>query len=85
LEYAVYAVFRLRSDLYVSSFVSETPKARRSSILRFVKLALNKKKQHVFDVLKAKSIVIAFFECVQLVVISTNNDPFQMFVIVFLE
>ncbi|GJU17416.1 hypothetical protein Tco_1145382 [Tanacetum coccineum] len=45
-------------------------------------LALNKKNQHIFDVLKAKSVVIAFFKCVQLVVISTKSDLFQMFVIV---
>ncbi|GKE80268.1 hypothetical protein Tco_1550268, partial [Tanacetum coccineum] len=44
-------------------------------------LALNKKKQHVFDVLDVMPVEIAFFEGIQLVIISTNGDPIQMLVI----
>nr|GFB41079.1 hypothetical protein [Tanacetum cinerariifolium] len=44
-------------------------------------LALNLKKQHVFNVLNAKLFEIAFFEFVELVIISTYSDPIQMLVV----
>ncbi|GKE37603.1 hypothetical protein Tco_1461008, partial [Tanacetum coccineum] len=44
-------------------------------------LALKKKKQHGFDVLDVKPVEIAFFKCIQLVIISMNSDPIQMLVI----
>ncbi|GJV20442.1 hypothetical protein Tco_1369462 [Tanacetum coccineum] len=51
------------------------------SHMRICQLSLNKKKQHVFDVLDVKPVKIAFNEFIQLVIISTNSDPIQMLVI----
>nr|GFB32295.1 hypothetical protein [Tanacetum cinerariifolium] len=42
---------------------------------------LNQKKQHVFNVLNAKPLEIAFFEFIELVIISTHSDPIQMLVV----
>nr|GFB89311.1 hypothetical protein [Tanacetum cinerariifolium] len=44
-------------------------------------LTLNKEKQHVFNVLNTKPFEIAFFEFVELVIISTYSDPIQMLVV----
>nr|GEY15428.1 hypothetical protein [Tanacetum cinerariifolium] len=44
-------------------------------------LALNKEKQHVFNVLNVKPFEIAFFEFVELVIISTYSDLIQMLVV----
>nr|GEW00432.1 hypothetical protein [Tanacetum cinerariifolium] len=44
-------------------------------------LALNKEKQHVFNVLNVKPVEIAFFEFVELVIISMYSDLIQVLVI----
>nr|GEY09287.1 copia protein [Tanacetum cinerariifolium]GEY11719.1 copia protein [Tanacetum cinerariifolium] len=44
-------------------------------------LSLNQKKQHVFNVLNAKLLEIAFFEFIELLIISTHKDPIQMLVV----
>nr|GEU47417.1 hypothetical protein [Tanacetum cinerariifolium] len=44
-------------------------------------LSLNQKKQHVFNVLNAKPLEIAFLEFIELVIISTHSYPIQMLVV----
>nr|GEZ96400.1 hypothetical protein [Tanacetum cinerariifolium] len=44
-------------------------------------LSLNQKKQHVFNVLNAKPLEIAFFGFIEPVIISTHSDPILMLVV----
>nr|GEW71787.1 putative reverse transcriptase domain-containing protein [Tanacetum cinerariifolium] len=44
-------------------------------------LSLNQKKQHVFNVLNAKPLEIAFLEFIDLFIISTHSYPIQMLVV----
>nr|GEV53885.1 hypothetical protein [Tanacetum cinerariifolium] len=45
------------------------------------RIGVSSKKQHVFNVLNAKPLEIAFFEFIELVIISTHSDLIQMLVV----
>nr|GFB12818.1 hypothetical protein [Tanacetum cinerariifolium] len=45
-------------------------------------LSLNQKKQHVFNVMNEKPLEVAFFDFIQLVIISSYSDPIQMLAVV---